>query len=77
MLARKLGMRYVYSRKPAPSLISTAVFDEAAVRRDIRTTLEAARDCRVELIMKDVHTLAGEPERLARWVRIAREEIGA
>ena len=26
--------------------------------------------------MKDVHTLNNEPGRLARWVRIAREEIG-
>jgi hypothetical protein len=29
----------------------------------------------VELIMKDNHTLGGNPENLVRWVRIAREEI--
>ena len=74
MLARALGNRYVYSRKPAPAQISTAIFDEDAIRRDLRRTLDVARECRVELIMKDVHTLADEPERLARWVRIAREE---
>jgi hypothetical protein len=77
MLARELGSRYVYSRKPAPAQISTAAFDEAAIRRDLRHTLDVAKGCRVELIMKDVHTLANEPERLARWVRIAREEVGA
>jgi len=65
----------VYSRKPNPTLISTERFDEAAIRADIRHTLSAAKGCRVELVMKDVHTLNNEPERAARWVKIAREEI--
>lgn len=74
-MAEALGRDYVFSRKPNPSLISTSVFDENAIRNDIRQTLDVARDCRVELIMKDVHTLNNEPERLARWVQLAREEI--
>ena len=75
-MADALGTRYVYSRKPAPSMISMGTFDESAIRADIRNTLDTAKGCRVELIMKDVHTLNNEPERLARWVRIAREETG-
>ena len=51
------------------------VDDEAAIRRDLRQTLETARGCRIELIMKDVHTLNGEPDRAGRWVALAREEI--
>lgn len=74
-MAAALGRDYVFSRKPNPTLISTGVFDERAIRADIRRTLEIARGCRLEIIMKDVHTLNEEPERLARWVRIAREEI--
>ncbi len=74
-LAREFGSRYVFSRKPNPTLISTSVFDEGAIRQDIRRTLEATRGVRVELIMKDVHTLNNEPQRLPRWVAIAREEI--
>lgn len=74
-MAEALGRDYVYSRKPNPALISTGDFDEAAIRNDIRETLNAAEGCRVEIIMKDVHTLNNEPERLARWVQIAREEI--
>jgi hypothetical protein len=73
-MADALGTRYVYSRKPAPSMISMGVFDENAIRADIRNTLDVAKGCRVELIMKDVHTLNNEPARLARWVEIAREE---
>jgi hypothetical protein len=74
-MARELGSKYVYSRKPNPSLISTEAFDETAIRADIRKTLDTAKGCRIELIMKDVHTLQNQPMRLPRWVEIAREEI--
>jgi hypothetical protein len=74
-MAEALGRDYVFSRKPNPTLISTERFDEAAIRNDIRQTLDLAHDCRTEIIMKDVHTLNNEPERLTRWVQITREEI--
>ncbi len=74
-MADALGTRYVYSRKPNPAQISTGSFDEDAIRADLRRTLEAAHGCRLELIMKDVHTLNNEPGRLPRWVQLARETI--
>ena len=77
IMARELGRRYVYSRKPSPAQISTARFDEDAIRADLRQTLTTARDCRLEIIMKDVHTLNNQPERLPRWVQLARETIAA
>jgi hypothetical protein len=70
-----LGARYVFSRKPNPTLVSTGRFDEELIRDDLRRTLRAARGCPLEIIMKDVHTLDERPERLARWVALAREEI--
>jgi len=76
-MAEALKRDYVFSRKPNPALISTERFDESAIRADIRETLDTAGECRLELIMKDVHTLANEPQRLARWVQLAREEIAA
>jgi len=77
-MAEACGRRYVYSRKPNPTQISTGRFDEDAIRADLRRTLDITRrcGCRTEIIMKDVHTLNDEPDRLARWVRLAREEIG-
>jgi hypothetical protein len=74
-MAGALGRDYVFSRKPNPTLISTEKFDEDAIRADLRTTLEIANGCRLEIVMKDVHTLHNEPGRLARWVQIAREEV--
>ena len=74
-MAEALGRSYVFSRKPNPTLISTPRFDEAAIRADLRQTLTLAAGNRLEIIMKDVHTLNNEPGRLARWVQLAREEI--
>ena len=74
-MADALGHDYVYSRKPNPAFISTEHFDDDLIREDIRKTLTAAKDCNVEIVMKDVHTLAGEPQRMARWVTLAREVI--
>jgi len=76
-MAEACGARYVYSRKPNPTLVSTVRFDEEAIRADLRHTIAVtkAHHCSTEIIMKDVHTLNGEHDRLTRWVQIAREEI--
>ena len=58
-----------------PTLISIDYFDEDLIRKDLRNTLAVAKNCNVEIVMKDIHTLAGEPQRVARWVAIAREVI--
>jgi hypothetical protein len=75
-MAANLGSNYVFSRKPNPAYISSS-WEEDVIRRDLRDTLvhTQAHNCNVELVMKDVHTLQGEPDRLGRWTRIAREVI--
>jgi len=75
VMAERLGRDYVYSRKPNPTLVSTATFDEEAIRADLRNTLAIAGDLRLEIIMKDVHTLNGDSDRMRRWVQIARGEV--
>jgi hypothetical protein len=74
-MAEALGGSYAFSHKPRPALLSTGVFDEEAIRNDLRRTLEVARDCRLRIIVKDVHTLNNERDRPRRWVQIAHEEI--
>jgi hypothetical protein len=78
IMAKELAGKYVYGRKPNPAQVSTDRFDEDAIRADLRKTIEltAAAGCNTELVMKDVHTVKNQPLRLARWVEIAREEIG-
>ena len=43
-----------------------------ACEPDLRRTYEAARDCNVELLFRDVYDIAGDRTRLARWVELAR-----
>ena len=74
-MVEQLGRDYVFSRKPNPTLISTGDFDEELIRRDLRETIEVTKGLNVEIVMKDVHILDGQPERLGRWSRIARETI--
>ncbi len=73
--AERLGANYIYSWKPNPSRLASEVLDEAVVRKDIRTTLQIASGCIVEIILKDTHTCRHEPQRFDRWCQIAREEI--
>ncbi len=73
-MAEKLGARYIFSCKPNPADLAVPVMDADRVRAGLRRTVEATRGCRVEIIMKDNHTIGNNPENAIRWCRIAREE---
>jgi hypothetical protein len=73
-MAEKLGKRYVYAMKPTPADLAMETFDEERIRRELRQALRITRDCRVEVIMKDNHTIRNDPRRAIQWVKIAREE---
>jgi hypothetical protein len=74
-MAENLGRRYVFSRKPNPALISVGAWNETPLIEDLKTTAEltAAWGLNTELVMKDVHTVSKEPQRLGKWVEIARK----
>lgn len=75
LMAEKLGANYVFSMKLSPSPLALPQLDENLVRQELRENLALTRNNRVELIMKDNHTLGKNPRNLTRWVEIAREEI--
>ncbi len=74
VLAQRLGRGHVIMKKPNPAPVCVD-FNEPAIRSDLRRTLDAAGRCHLALILKDTHTVQGEPQRLGRWARIALEEI--
>ena len=76
-MAERLGDRYIYSMKPSPTDLAMDTFDEERIRAELRAALRATRDCRVEVIMKDNHTIRNDPQRVVRWVQIARQEAEA
>ncbi len=72
--AAELQDGYVFSWKPHPAWV-TSGFDGDGLRRYIRHTLDVARDCVLEIVLKDTITLQNDPSRLDAWARIARGEI--
>ncbi len=68
-----LGDGVIHCCKPNPAMISTDVFDEDAIRANLRATLQVCQEVPLELVMKDVHTVNDQPARMGRWVQIARE----
>jgi hypothetical protein len=76
-MAEQLGDRTIYSWKPNPVDLAMDSFDEDNIRAKLREGLRITRDCRVEVIMKDTHTIRKDPRRVIRWVQIALEEARA
>jgi hypothetical protein len=76
-MAEYLANQYIMSLKPSPVSLAMPIIDESAIRAEIRKDLHITRNCQVELIMKDNHTLGKNPMNAVRWCRIAREEAGA
>jgi hypothetical protein len=72
--AAAVGTDYVFSYKPTPAVFAWDTWDPEPARANLRTALEKAKGCRVELIMKDVSTVRSEPQRLWEWEKIAMEE---
>ncbi len=73
-MAEYLDDDYIFSLKPNPTPLAMADFDEDQIRAELRRAFLLARGCRLEVIMKDNHTIRGDPRRVVRWVQICREE---
>jgi hypothetical protein len=73
-MAEFLEDRYLFSMKPSPTPLSFATIEEESVRKKLREALKMTRDCNVEVIMKDNHTLGKNPMNAVNWCRIAMEE---
>jgi len=68
--AEGLGDRAIFSWKPHPAHLCGR-FDPEAIRRYIQHTIDVARPCVLEMILKDTHTCDGHPERFTQWTDIA------
>jgi len=73
-MAEQLGTDYIFSMKPNPADLAMDTFDEDHLRSVIRRDLMATRNCCLEVIMKDNHTIRNDPRRVIRWVQLVREE---
>jgi len=74
LCAEKLQNKYIFSWKRQPSHLVDD-FDARFIRNYIKHTLEVAKGCVLEMILKDTHTCQFHPERFDIWTQIARELI--
>jgi len=49
-------------------------WEEAGIRENIRTLVRQGAGSLMDLNLSDIHTVNGQPEKLALWARVAREE---
>jgi hypothetical protein len=71
--AEQIGTDYVISWRPSPAEMVCTGFDEGRVRRTTREALEACRGLHVDVTLKDIDTVQGDPTRVVRWARATRE----
>ncbi len=71
--AEKLGDKYIYSYKPNPATICGEKPDFEKARKGLRETMEIARGCRLEIVMKDTMTFHNDPSRIKEWSRMASQ----
>ena len=73
--AERIGQDYILSYRPSPADMVSYDFDADRVRSILTRDLAACRDCHVDITLKDVETVQGDPNRIRHWVRITREVI--
>jgi len=68
-----MGREFIFAWKPNPAVFAAETWNPDYVRRDMEEKLHQARNCAVEIHMKDISTVRYQPQRLWEWARIAAE----
>lgn len=71
-LFQQTGDRYVISYKPSPAIFATDEWSPESAEKTLRRDLDLLRGAHVEIILKDLSTLRGQPQRLWEWAAMAR-----
>jgi len=71
--AEAIGRSLIFSWKPNPATLGIEPWDRDFIHRFLRDALEKTRGCVVEIIMKDLHTVRNEPQRMGEWADIAMQ----
>lgn len=73
-MAELLSNKYIFSMKPNPAYLAVPEADEDYIRKSLRDAIQVTRNCCVEIIMKDNHTIGKNPQNVINWCKIAKEE---
>jgi hypothetical protein len=50
--------------------------DRSLLKKDVKDTLETAKNCSLEICYRDIYTINGDRPRLKNWVDMVRSMIG-
>ena len=73
--AAATGADYVFSYKPNPAVFATDRWDLGQARAELRHMLDCTQGGHVEIVLKDISTVAGQPHRLWEWAAMAMELV--
>ncbi len=73
--AERIGKDYILSYRPSPSDMVGYGFDVKRISSILRKDLLLCKDSHVDITLKDVETVEGDPLRIKNWVRVARDVI--
>ncbi len=75
--AEAIGRDYVMAAKPNPAFVATKTFNPEPVKQEIARYCEACREygTTVEFVLKDISTIANNPENLTRWAETVNVTI--
>lgn len=78
VMAERLGGNYVYSRKPNPANVATAV-DPDVIRAETEQTVKLCQryGCPVDFVLKDISTVSHRPENLIVWAQTVSDVLDA
>jgi hypothetical protein len=67
--AENMGRDFVMAAKPNPTFVASSQFNPEPVEQEISRYCEACKEqgTTVEFVLKDISTIAGNPETLTRW----------
>jgi hypothetical protein len=75
--AEKMGPDFVMAAKPNPAFVNSRIFNPEPVEKELRRYLDACRrnGTTCEFVLKDISTIAGNPENLTRWAETASRVV--
>ena len=77
LCAEQIGKDYVLSWRPNPSDAVSRGIDETFIRSELREVFDIfdSNSCVFDITLKDVETVAGDPNSIIQWCSVVRDEI--
>ncbi len=67
--------KYIMTWKPQPAYLATDTISEDMIRTELNNGIRKARGGRLELILRDTHTVRKDAARFEKWINITRDAI--